>query len=76
MADSTADRLSIPSSAMSEQEERRNRQYGEEARNQDLSDADDEARDRDIPSRAPRTSNVSSKGDRPARPTDDHPMRG
>ncbi len=45
MADHEADRLSIPSSSMSEEEERRNRLYDDEARNQDLSDADDQARD-------------------------------
>ncbi len=50
MADLEQDRLSIPSSMMNEQDERRNRRYGDEARNQDLSHADDSARDIPIPS--------------------------
>jgi hypothetical protein len=53
MADPEPDRLAIPSSSRSEQEERRNRQYGDEARNQDLSDADDEARDKGVRSIEP-----------------------
>ncbi len=56
MTGHAVDPLSIPSSAMSEEEERRNRRYGDEARNQDLSDADDRARDEAMPSRAPRVS--------------------
>ena len=53
MAGPDSDRLAIPSSSMSEQEELRNRQYGDEARNQDLSDADDKARDEAVPSIEP-----------------------
>ncbi len=53
MVDQQADRLSIPSSSTSEAEERRYRQYDEEARNQDLSPADDKARDRVVRSRMP-----------------------
>lgn len=44
---SQPDRLAIPSSSMSDEEDRRNQQYDREARNQDLSDADDKAREAD-----------------------------
>ncbi len=46
MADREADRLSIPTSRMNEEQERRSRRYADEARSQDLSDADDASRDK------------------------------
>ncbi len=68
MTDRDADRLAIPSSSMTEQDARRNRQYHEEATNQDWSDADDAARDRGLGSDA---SGTPPKGRSGARGSDD-----
>ncbi len=46
--DGERDRLSIPTSSSTEAEDIRNQRYTREANNQDLSDADDSARDRDV----------------------------
>ncbi len=64
MADPEPDRLSIPSSRMSDEDERRRRRYTEEARSQDLSDADDASRDREVSGRARRRAR-QVPGDRP-----------
>jgi hypothetical protein len=64
MNDRGADRPSIPSSRTTEEEARRLRRYGEEARSQDMSDADDRSRDEGISGRA-RDHGLPGRDDRP-----------